>query len=67
MTAKTAPKITLWEFFSSWENLHVPARSVALVLRDHAGDRELLSEVTMFSTLLPWLDHYRCCRPSLSG
>ncbi len=54
MTAKTAPKITLWEFSSSWENLHA-ARSVALVCGIMLGIGSSLSSHDVL-TLLPWLD-----------
>ena len=49
MTAKTAPKITLWEFPAAGKNLHA-ARSVALVLRDHAGDRQLAKQSRCFDS-----------------
>jgi PTS system maltose and glucose-specific IIC component len=54
MTAKTAPKITLWEFFQQLgKPLCCPWRCSRL--RDHAGDRQLLSSHDVL-TLLPWLD-----------
>ncbi len=40
MTAKTAPKITLWEFFQQLGKTFMLPVALPLFLRDHVGDRQ---------------------------
>ncbi|STT03240.1 PTS system protein [Klebsiella pneumoniae] len=61
MTAKTAPKITLWEFFQQLGKTFMLPVALLSFCGIMLGIGSSLSSHDVL-TLLPWLD-MRCCRP----